>query len=381
MTFVSLPCPTSRACRGCIAGAGLHGRAALLAVLLPATAVLAEAPDGGPADGPPPPRGGSYVDPGEVADVTREDYVLRATWFDPWFDTVTVEGQPLSGRSLPPGISVWDHEGSAIIAFGEGQAVVLRGVTVAEWRSGAARQLHGSPADDVLEGTGDLDVIAGGGGADDIVPGDGDDRINYGSGNDVVRGGERNRGHDTLDLRRFGPDDVRFAAQGADALIETPTGTIRLEGQLAGAPGNSLANIELVLLREEEVDEAGIRERALARPLEPAAGPVAQVVESYIAGGPENDMLVATDGRDVFVFQPGGGSDLIVEFDPTAGDLLRFVGVPANEVVTVPSGSGLLVSYPGGSIRLEGVAPGDLQEDSFEHLPAVGDHGDAPAAE
>lgn len=42
--------------------------------------------------------------------------------------------------------------------------------------------------------------------------------------------------------------------------------------------------------------------------------------DDYLAGGSGNDILYGGAGADVFVFEPGGGNDIIRDFNPNEGD-------------------------------------------------------------
>ena len=188
------------------------------------------------------------------------DNVYQVTWFDAACDSIVVNGQPLDAGSIPPGLTLTHSGTSMILLSGDGYGVVLRGVPLTLWADGAAAQIHGTAGDDSLTGTEGNDVISSGGGNDRIVPGAGDDRIVYAFGTDVIGNTPPNTGIDSLDLRRFAPSELGFAASGNDLLIQTADGSLRVEGQLTGA-----GNIEMLLLKREKTMTAAEMRAAAAR--------------------------------------------------------------------------------------------------------------------
>lgn len=71
-------------------------------------------------------------------------------------------------------------------------------------------------------------------------------------------------------------------------------------------------------------------------------------------------------GADRFVFAAGHGDDLIRDFDPAA-DILELTGLApdAGALTLTAREDGMLVTTPGGTILLEGVAEGALLVDDF----------------
>ncbi|HMO70966.1 MAG TPA: putative Ig domain-containing protein, partial [Paracoccaceae bacterium] len=132
------------------------------------------------------------------------------------------------------------------------------------------------PAGGPITGTPQADRIGTGPGADTIAALGGDDTIVYAGGDDVILGDASNTGFDTLDLRAHAAGEVTFAVSGNDILIATPDGTIRLADQVRRAVGHSRSNIERIVFSDGELDEAGIRARALSDP-PPVAAPMAMM--------------------------------------------------------------------------------------------------------
>ncbi len=149
----------------------------------------------------------------------------------------------------------------------------------------------GGAANDVLQGTAQDDEIRGAGGDDTLTGVNGNDVIIGGGGNDLLRGGA---GEDRLsgnndDDRLFGGDDTDrlTGGGGADRLYGENGADFLMGGadddRLAGGSGNDR--------------------------LTGGAG------DDRLDGGSGNDRLVGGGGEDMFVFAPGGGSDVIVDFE------------------------------------------------------------------
>lgn len=280
-------------------------------------------------DGPRPPRGGAYLKASGGSNVESGDGVLRVGGFDAATDTVVVNGHALSGSDLPNGVTAWDYRGSAVIQYGRGEAVVLRGVTVDQWQAGAAGQILGTAAAENLEGTASADVIAGGGGADTITAGAGDDRINFASGDDVILGDLLNAGADTLDLRRFKAGKVTLRVSEEDVLIATPDGTIRLGSQVLHDLGHARSNIERILFADGTLDEGAIRSRAIADQATSSDDTVeGTAFVDYLRGASGNDVLLAKDGADTL--DGGTGAD---RMSGGKGDDTYYVDTAADLVI------------------------------------------------
>jgi Ca2+-binding RTX toxin-like protein len=203
------------------------------------------------------PLGGSYGHPPDTTNlVTPVAMILRVTLFDAAGDAIVIDGQPVSATTLPPG-AILTHSGPEMILRLNGDDdVILRGIPLTYWAEGAARQIHGTAFADVLPGTAGADVLVPGGsktliepgesvnsGPDLVLPGTGDDRIVFSLGNLTIGATPPDSGTDTLDLRRFKRADLTLSRDGADLMIATPDGTIRLVGQ-----NSADSNIETLLL-------------------------------------------------------------------------------------------------------------------------------------
>lgn len=257
--------------------------------------------------------------------------IQKITSFDFTHDGIVIGGNPLNGASLPTGITASDADGSTVIQYGVDDYVVLRGVSLAQWQAGAAAQILGSAADDVLAGDETDNVFDGGGGNDTIVAGAGNDRINYASDNDVIMGDASNEGIDTLDLRRFNAGDVQFKVAGSGVLITTSDGTILLDSQVLHDLGSTFSNIETILFKDVTFSEADIRSRAIAD--QTTAGDDSIFGTAFadaiygdtgndtiqglggndtLAGGAGDDSYVVDSTTDIVFEDAGEGTDLIL---------------------------------------------------------------------
>lgn len=218
----------------------------------PITLTLPEKPD--PND--PMPRGGSYVYAEGVSNLPPSGFgTLRVTWFDPARDSVVVNDQPLDGASAPPGMTLTEARGSAILLSDPDDAVVLRGVTLAEWQAGAAAQHRGTAGPDLLQGTAADEVFSAGGGFDTINPAGGDDHVIYASGTTIIGNDPPNSGNDSLDLRRFAPGDLTAKVWRGTLRLVTPDGAVQIQGQWSSPSGN----VETVRLADCVLDTAALR--------------------------------------------------------------------------------------------------------------------------
>lgn len=147
---------------------------------------------------------------------------------------------------------------------------------------------QGTAANDIIIGGGANDSISGQGG-DDVLVGDaGNDNLNGGEGSDVLSGGA---GNDTLDGGNGA--DVLLGGEGADSLI--------------GGAGDDL-----------------------------------------LIGGAGNDILKGDTGNDTYTLRRGDGTDLITDFDATAGnvDEVQFMDVASTELSAVEAkGNDLVLKY------------------------------------
>ena len=172
-------------------------------------------------------------------------------------------------------------------------------------------------------------------GDDAIVATKYDDLISYDGGNDTILGDINNFGNDTLDLSQYNADQVSFNNLGSDMIITTPDGIITLTYQVLTNIGHQRSNIENIIFADGSLDDAAIRERAIA--------------DQNTAG---DDVTTAGAGDDTIVYQ--GGDDTIVGNLLNHGnDTLDLSQYNADQVSFVNDGNDIVISTPDGSIRLD----------------------------
>lgn len=308
-------------------------------------------PEGGTEDGAP--RGGSYGSSGSVSNLVGGEGVRRISHFDPVKDTVTIGGVALNATGLPAGVMATETNGSTVLRYGEDDAVVLRGVTLAAWTAGAMAQISGASGADSLTGTSLADVIAGGGGADTVSAGSGDDRINYASGDDFILGGTLNRGNDALNLSQYHFDGVVFDVNGSDLVITTSDGVITVEKEFAYAPGHEFTNIEMIEFADAVLDLESIREKAIVDQV--TIGPdliQGTVFDDTVPGSEGNDTIMGGEGNDTFL--SGNGDDLVQGGTNGRGyDILDLSLFAATDVTFHVDGADAVLTTSMGTVRLE----------------------------
>lgn len=87
-----------------------------------------------------------------------------------------------------------------------------------------------------------------------------------------------------------------------------------------------------------------------------------------ISGGPGTNILSGGAGADEFVVRAHGASDLILDFDASAGDRL-FLGGQSYTVGAADDGSAVLSLSGGGSVTLAGIDPGLVNRGFFGPRP------------
>jgi Ca2+-binding RTX toxin-like protein len=276
-------------------------------------------------------------------------------------------------------------ESGVVLVPTSGFTVNEGGVNADTLTGGAARDLlrggegndtlNGGAANDRLEGGRGADVLQGGTGDDDLVGGAGADNFlfNPGDGNDVIRDFNPAEGDiitlngflgvvvaqgDTVDtasdvfVTGFGSVLTGFTVHNATAdqvraaihlIIPQPTG--------ATITGSTRAELVDGTATGETLDARGGSDeiRAGAGDDVVFGGAGADIIE----GGPGNDQLTGGPGADIFIYRPGDGFDVIRDFNPAEGDVLRMEGFGnidfsyywrgGNVMVTIPGGAGMLM--------------------------------------
>jgi Ca2+-binding RTX toxin-like protein len=171
-------------------------------------------------------------------------------------------------------------------------AVALPSGELIEYAYGGAGddRILGGAGNDTIKGNGGNDFLQGGAGADAIEGGDGSDALLGEAGNDRLQGG--------------GGDDELQGNQGDDLLD--------------GGSGND------TLFGQEGADT--------------------------LDGGAGNDILVGNGEDDIYLFDLGGGRDVIWEEGDSAGDVLRFgPDIAAADITVSKSGYDLVLSHANGT--------------------------------
>lgn len=84
-------------------------------------------------------------------------------------------------------------------------------------------------------------------------------------------------------------------------------------------------------------------------------------------GGPGNDTLIGGPGADAFAIGPDSGNDVIRDFTPGPGmfDHLAIRGLRWSDLTFRDMAAGVMITWTGGSVLLEGVRMADLAQDDF----------------
>jgi Ca2+-binding RTX toxin-like protein len=197
--------------------------------------------------------------------------------------------------------------------------------------------LAGFAGNDTISGGGDNDGIVGHEGNDDINGNQGRDIINGNQGDDVVRGGQ---GNDTL---HGGKDNDWLNGNLDDDFVQGNFGDDTVRGgkgndTIRGGQGN-----------DELFGDIG---------------------GDVIYGDKGDDTLTGGAGADVFVFAPGGGVNVITDFQDNV-DSIRFLGFSlSNFEQIVPfinsaSDGSAILSFNGDSVTLLGVTLEALDANDF----------------
>jgi Ca2+-binding RTX toxin-like protein len=195
--------------------------------------------------------------------------------------------------------------------------------------SASTPEIHGGAGDDTLTGWAGADFLTGDDGDDAINGGPAFDRTNGNAGNDTVHG---NGGDDWVTGGK--DNDQLFGDDGADIL----------NGNLGADTADGGAGNDTV--RGGQGDDV----------LHGGAG------DDYLTGDLGNDTLEGGPGADSFRAFAGGGSDVVIGFNPAEGD--RIVLDPGTSYVATQSGADVLLDLGGGAqtvlrnVQLVSLTPG-----------------------
>ncbi|BDG70344.1 PQQ-dependent sugar dehydrogenase [Roseomonas fluvialis] len=210
--------------------------------------------------------------------------------------------------------------------------------------AGSATRIIGNAAANRLFGLAGDDTLEGGGGADLLDGRSGRDRLVGGAGTDTLRGGA---GDDTLLVDSRADRALELPGGGADTVIAS------------GADGYQLgAGIEVLVL--DGAARFGVGNGADNTVVGSAGADrlYGQGGNDSILGGAGNDTMWGGASSDVFVFAPGSGNDVVVDFDWTT-DVVSFGAF--GSVTGAEVAAGYLFTFDGGdSVLLRGAGPPPL---------------------
>ncbi|MCQ4162060.1 S8 family serine peptidase [Roseomonas sp. GC11] len=200
----------------------------------------------------------------------------------------------------------------------------------------AANELRGGAGDDVLQGLEGNDTLVGGSGNDMLRGGAGADVMQGGVGNDIYVVDDP--GDQVVEVQYQGYDTVRSFL---DYTLPSWTEYLELYGNALSGTGTAAGNILTGNERGNTLSGLGGNDilRGLAGNDVLLGGEGADRLE----GGAGQDMLRGDAGADVFVFTPGGGRDVVVDFTPAEGDRLLLAGFG-----TLPPGDLLAATHAEG---------------------------------
>ncbi|MBT5265010.1 MAG: hypothetical protein HOL85_09275, partial [Rhodospirillaceae bacterium] len=230
-------------------------------------------------------------------------------------------------------------DGGDTIDAGEGDDVLL-GETGEDfiYAGNGADQVFGGQGDDQLFGGYGADVIGGGSGADIVFGNHNSDNINGGADADTIYGGQ-NDGVPRLDAYGFlrmqdGVETIDGGA-GNDSMF----GNYGDETMLGGAGDDTMYGGQNndTLVGGDGADR--------------------------LYGNRDDDILIGGAGGDTFAFGAAGqGSDVVMDFDFTAGDRLSLVGTW--QVSTAASGNALII-HSGGTFEMVGYQASEVVDGWF----------------
>lgn len=233
--------------------------------------------------------------------------------------------------------------------------------------------------DDVYDGTNGStnDVVSGGAGADRLIGGaqrdvlvgnDGDDELIGGAGDDILAGG---RGADRFDGGE-GLDTVAFGDLSLGVQLDMQVGTV------LGAGTGTITRVENAI---GSAWADTLRGDAGANSLFGAAGTDTldgRDGDDLLSGDGGNDFLAGGGGADTFVFEVGGGNDVITDFVPGV-DRLHIHGYTGWREVRQDGADVMLILSDVDSIRLVGLTVAAFGSGSHAFVSTPAPRIDAPS--
>lgn len=248
--------------------------------------------------------------------------------------------------------------------------------------------LKGSAGDDIITGTSAIDRIEGDAGNDTLSGGAGNDILNGGAGNDTyvfgygdgvdrIYDNDLSANIDTVSFKdSVHPGDIEIVRNGddlelhlagsADVLVLSNwcAGSAYRVEQVQFADGTVWdttylqAQVPVLPVVGTEGDDTLYAQDGVGDSIFGLGGNdvlVGGLGNDTLDGGNGNDTLDGGAGNDVYLFNQGGGQDLLYDGDATAGnsDTIRFgAGVVANDVSFAIQGADLVLSIAGTTDQL-----------------------------
>ena len=209
-------------------------------------------------------------------------------------------------------------------------------------------------ADDVLQGGSSDDTMTGGTGADTFVFGPG-------HGNDTIT--DFSTADDKIDLTAF-TASITWAQLQA-AMTQTD------DDPLTTGVDETATVIDLTSFGGGEITLEGVTMTDLTADMFVLDDFAGGTGDDTIEGGTTDDTMTGGEGADTFVFEPGHGNDRITDFISGTDkiDLTAFTGITSlDDLIYWQSGGDTLIYLRfdgGGTIRIEGVQPDEIDADDF----------------
>jgi Ca2+-binding RTX toxin-like protein len=251
------------------------------------------------------------------------------------------------------------RENTGVFLLGENVADVMVGRNGGDHVEGFGGNdtLQSGSGGDTVAGGFDNDLVDGGEGFDLLFGNEGADTIDGGQGDNTIVGGQDSSDAPDL-IASVGGNDLIWGNGGADSIV-AGEGTNTLVGGFGGDLLTS-GSVDDIVFGNQDNDNIN-------------AGDGANLVfaglgQDVVASGSGNDTLWGNEsddtlsggaGADRYVFASASGNDQINGFDVAEGDRLDLLG---QTFVQGASGDGdaLLSLSGGGTIELNGIAPGNL---------------------
>lgn len=284
--------------------------------------------------------------------------------------------------------------GDDLVTGGAGKDVLSGGVGADTLQGGTENDsLAGGAGDDSLSGDDGDDALIGGLGNDTAAGGSGADvfRFETGDGDDVITDFET--GVDRIELWHVSSDSVTVTADGADVVVDTGDGTLRVLNasvadvaaaldfvhQTGTGSNDALTGHDGVNILFGEAGADTLAGQAGDDALSGGAG--ADSLDGgdgddRLEGGADNDALTGGGGEDGFVFEANGGDDVVTDFVP-GEDLLVFRGLSRSDLTieTDPADSAnTRIVFTGGSVILVGVAVSAVAESDLGFIDTSSDN-------